>query len=90
MVTLGVPYTEEDIANARQSMQEQALKIESSLLSVEAIKESFDQEKKDIEALGQEFVPLKEREIIALIAYLQRLGTDIKLKNVEDQLGTKE
>lgn len=87
MVTLGVPYTEEDIANARKSMQEQALKIETSLYTVDAIRESFEQEKKE---LGEEFVPLKEREIIALIAYLQRLGTDIKLKNVEDQSGNKE
>jgi cytochrome c oxidase cbb3-type subunit I/II len=30
---------------------------------------------------GKEFVPLKNREIVALIAYLQRLGTDtVKVK----------
>lgn len=31
MVTLGVPYTEEDIANAEQSMDVQATKIEKNL-----------------------------------------------------------
>ena len=29
---------------------------------------------------GETFVPMKDREIVALIAYLQRLGTDIKVK----------
>ncbi|MFD2568181.1 cytochrome-c oxidase, cbb3-type subunit I [Pseudotenacibaculum haliotis] len=87
MVSLGVPYTEEDIAKARESMDQQAEKIKTSLYEVPDIKESFEQEKKD---LGDKFVPLKEREIIALIAYLQRLGTDIKLENVKDKLSIKE
>jgi cytochrome c oxidase cbb3-type subunit I/II len=26
-------------------------------------------------------VPMNEREIVAMIAYIQRLGTDIKVKN---------
>jgi len=30
---------------------------------------------------GEEFLPMEKREIIAMIAYLQRLGTDIKTKN---------
>ena len=36
------------------------------------IKKSFDELKV---SQGSEFVPAKEREIVALIAYLQRLGT---------------
>jgi cytochrome c oxidase cbb3-type subunit I/II len=32
------------------------------------------------EARGEKFVPMNEREIVALIAYMQRLGTDIKVK----------
>lgn len=66
MVSLGVPYTDKDIANAQNSIQEQASKIEKNLLANPEIKKSFE---------GGE-VALKDREIIALIAYLQRLGTD--------------
>lgn len=87
MVTLGVPYTKEDIANARQSMDAQATKIANSLMETEDIKKSFAAEKRD---LGAEYIPLKEREIIALIAYLQRLGTDIRLADIEDKLSIKE
>ncbi len=83
MATLGVPYTDEDIESARQNMNTQAETIVNNLLDNPDIKKSFDEEQKD---LGADFVPLKEREIIALIAYLQRLGTDIKVKDVTDQL----
>ena len=77
MVSLGVPYTDEDIANARENMSKQADGIVNNLLQDPDIKSSYEQERKDV---GEGFVPLKEREIIALIAYLQRLGTDIKVK----------
>jgi len=33
---------------------------------------------------------MKDREIVALIAYLQRLGTDIKIENVEDASAQNE
>jgi cytochrome c oxidase cbb3-type subunit I/II len=57
--TLGVPYTDEDIKNAKKSIDEQAAQI--------------------VENLKKEKVKVaKEKEIIALIAYLQRMGTDIK------------
>lgn len=78
MVTLGVPYTDEDIANAQQSMTVQATAIANDLLEIEDIKTSFSNERKE---KGNSYVALKDREIIALIAYLQRLGTDIKLKD---------
>ncbi len=32
---------------------------------------------------GEAFVPVEKREIVALIAYLQRLGTDIKTTEVK-------
>ena len=35
--------------------------------------------KEEKELKGDDFIPVKDREIIALIAYLQRLGTDIKV-----------
>ena len=39
--------------------------------------------KKNAAARGEKFVPMKDREIVALIAYLQRLGTDIKVKDAK-------
>lgn len=71
MVTLGVPYTPEEIANVVQNMDAQATKIATKLLSNPEINKAF----------GSDTVkPLKNREIIALIAYLQRLGTDTQVK----------
>jgi cytochrome c oxidase cbb3-type subunit I/II len=71
MVTLGVPYSEADINNALKHMDEQATKIETNLLANPEIKKSFGKETA---------APLKNREIVALIAYLQRLGTDTQVK----------
>ena len=87
MVSLGVPYTDEDIANAQQSIKEQSKMIEENLYQDPDIKSSFEEEKRDF---GAEYVPLKDREIVALIAYLQRLGTDIKVVDIKDQLTLKE
>ncbi|GEC79421.1 bifunctional cbb3-type cytochrome C oxidase subunit I/II [Flavobacterium aquatile] len=72
MVTLGVPYSDADITNALKSIDAQASKIEKNLLANAEIKKSFEKETA---------VPLKDREIIAVIAYLQRLGTDIQVKD---------
>ncbi|UIR56613.1 cytochrome-c oxidase, cbb3-type subunit I [Sphingobacterium sp. SRCM116780] len=59
MRKLGVPYTDQEIANAQANLAKQAKGI------VEDLK------KNQVNVLA-------DREIIALIAYLQRLGTDIK------------
>jgi len=80
MATLGVPYTEEDIKNARQNMDAQASAIEKNLYSDPDFVKSYEESKKNAATRGEEFVPMKDREIVALIAYLQRLGTDIKVK----------
>jgi cytochrome c oxidase cbb3-type subunit I/II len=71
MVTLGVPYSDAEINNALKHMDEQATKIENNLLANPDIKKSFGNETA---------APLKNREIVALIAYLQRLGTDTQVK----------
>jgi cytochrome c oxidase cbb3-type subunit I/II len=71
MVTLGVPYTKEEIANAQKSIDEQASKIEKNLMTNAEINKSFK----------EATIPLKDREIVAVIAYLQRLGTDIQVKD---------
>jgi cytochrome c oxidase cbb3-type subunit I/II len=72
MVTLGVPYTEAQINDAMKNIETQASKIESNLMKNAEIKKSFEKETAS---------PLKNREIVALIAYLQRLGTDTQIKN---------
>lgn len=72
MKTLGVPYSEQEIADAQKSIDAQASKIEKNLLTNAEIKKSFQNETA---------VPLKDREIVAVIAYLQRLGTDIEVKD---------
>jgi len=60
MITLGVPYTQEEADDAASIALAQAEKIAANLNNDE-----------NIEVLPQD-------EIVALIAYLQRLGTDIK------------
>jgi cytochrome c oxidase cbb3-type subunit I/II len=80
MVTLGVPYTDAQVANAEKDLRAQAIKIEESLKNDPDFVKSYDNSKKKAEARGEKFVPMNEREIVALIAYIQRLGTDIKVK----------
>ena len=82
MVKLGVPYTEEDIANAQQHMAEQGAKIEKNLYTNPDFVEAYEADK---QAGGVEFVEMRNREIVAMIAYLQRLGTDIKVKDLETE-----
>ncbi|NNC70647.1 MAG: cytochrome-c oxidase, cbb3-type subunit I [Flavobacteriaceae bacterium] len=80
MAKLGVPYSQEDIDNARSNMKEQAIGIEMNLYQDPAFAESYEASKIEASSNGLEFTPMNEREIVALIAYLQRLGTDIKVK----------
>ncbi|MBO3116133.1 cytochrome-c oxidase, cbb3-type subunit I [Winogradskyella sp. DF17] len=81
MVSLGVPYTEEDITNAQASMLEQGTQIEKNLYNDPDFVESYEADKA---AGGENFVEMRNREIVAIIAYLQRLGTDIKVKDDEN------
>jgi cytochrome c oxidase cbb3-type subunit I/II len=81
MQTLGVPYTDTDIANAQANLRAQATKIEENLKNDPDFVKSYEESKKKAEAKGEKFVPMNEREIVAMIAYIQRLGTDIKVKD---------
>jgi cytochrome c oxidase cbb3-type subunit I/II len=83
MQTLGVPYTDEQIANGQKDLRAQALKIEESLKNDPDFVKSYADSKKKAEARGEKFVPMNEREVVALIAYIQRLGTDIKVKTTK-------
>jgi cytochrome c oxidase cbb3-type subunit I/II len=80
MVTLGVPYTEEDIAGAQEAMDAQAAQIEKNLYADPEFVRSYEEEKTYAQQNGEEFIEMKDREIVAMIAYLQRLGTDIKIE----------
>jgi len=83
MQTLGVPYTDEEVKNAKTSIAEQSAKIEENLKNDPDFVKSYEQSEKNAKAKGETFVPMKDREIVALIAYLQRLGTDIKVKETQ-------
>ena len=86
MVKLGVPYSEEDIAGAKESMAEQALQIEKNLYSDPEFVRTYEADKKYAKENGEDFIEMRDREVVALIAYLQRLGTDIKIKEPEELL----
>ncbi len=67
LVKLGVPYSEEDINGAKQHLLTQAKGIEGNLR----------QDPEFVKNYGNSNI--QNKEIVALIAYLQRLGTDIKV-----------
>ena len=72
MRTLGVPYTDEDEKKAVKQLEDQALKIATDIVMnyPEGVRKTMN-----IDAKIQE---LKTKEMVAIIAYLQRIGTDIK------------
>lgn len=80
MQKLGVPYTDEEIAEAAAAVKAQAQKIEDNLKNDPDFVKSYEASRSAALAKGENFVPMSEREITALIAYLQRLGTDVKVK----------
>jgi len=85
MVALGVPYSEEEISNAQQSIAQQAVIIEQNLMEDPQFAKAYLEEVAQSKEMD-DFVPLSEREIVAMIAYLQRLGTDIsQTPNTEKQ-----
>ena len=63
MITLGVPYDEDYPAKANKDLVIQANEI------VDDMRATLEEEGFEVEA---------DREIVALIAYLQRLGVDIE------------
>ncbi len=74
MQTLGVPYPKGFEKKAKAAAEKQALEIATDIVNnhpKQVLKNI------DVEA---EIKRIKSTEIVALIAYLQRLGTDIKVK----------
>jgi len=83
MVTLGVLYSDEDIANAQQQMTTQGTQIEQNLYNDPDFAANYEADKKHAAENGVDFIEMKDREIVAIIAYLQRLGTDIKVNDLQ-------
>ena len=81
MRELGVPYTDYEIEKATTLIEMQASEIEKRLYNDPDFVRSYEESKKKAAAKGEVFVPMHQREITALIAYIQRLGTDIKVKD---------
>ena len=77
MIQLGVPYSERDIAAANDHMEAQANQIAANILEDPQFAEAYQQEKELLSGDMEAFVPLEDREIVALIAYMQRLGVDL-------------
>ena len=65
-------------------MDEQATQIEKNLYNDPDFAKTYEADKKYALENGQNFIEMRDREVVALIAYLQRLGTDIKVKNGND------
>lgn len=72
--TFDVPYTQAEIDSANTWADNQAKKIVKDIFS-----EAADLKTAYADRPGQ----LEKKEIVALIAYLQRLGTDIKTTEVK-------
>jgi len=89
MVTLGVPYSDEEITNAMENMDAQATQIEKNLYTDPDFAKSYEADKKYAAENGANFVEMRDREIVSLIAYLQRLGTDIKVKETNETVSQK-
>ncbi len=75
MQTLGVPYAKGYDKKAMKDLETQALWIATDIVN-NLPKEVLKTINKE-----EEINKLKSKEIVALIAYLQRLGTDIKAKD---------
>ncbi len=84
LVSLGVPYTEDEITRAQDWMTEQSEKVVKNLYSDPDFVKTYEADMQYAKENGEEFIEMKNREIVAVIAYLQRLGTDIKVTNTED------
>ncbi len=71
MVMLGVPYSQFELDKAVYLLKNQALEVEKNLR----------QDPEFVKNYGN--ANIENKEIVALIAYLQRLGTDIKAESTD-------
>jgi cytochrome c oxidase cbb3-type subunit I/II len=74
MTTLGVPYPVGFDVSATADLNRQAVQISKGLMNDDKVKQLVEFE---------QITDLEKKEIIAMIAYLQRIGKDIKDENKE-------
>ena len=76
MITLGVPYDQDDVKNAKKNAMAQA----DSIAGIIAEYKYAELQKAGMKNVTKEQLKkkIKSQEVVALIAYLQRLGVDIK------------
>mgnify|MGYP006203283465 CR=1 FL=1 len=78
------PYLMKDMDKAvsriEKAIEKQALSIEKNLYTDPDFRKSYEESRKAAALKGDPFIPMHQREIIPMIAYLQRMGTDIKVK----------
>jgi cytochrome c oxidase cbb3-type subunit I/II len=77
MKTMGVPYPENYDKKALSDLKKQANEIAVDIVNNIPGKKLSDAEK------AEKVKSIESKEIIAIIAYLQRLGTDIKPKTIK-------
>jgi cytochrome c oxidase cbb3-type subunit I/II len=78
MKSLGVPYTKKQIAGSIAAAKKQAFPIALEISIAEDKKKKGETTKQQEKRLTPAALKLADKQVIALIAYLQRLGTDIK------------
>ncbi|MBP7172570.1 MAG: cytochrome-c oxidase, cbb3-type subunit I [Cloacibacterium sp.] len=77
----GVPYSPAQVDSLDAWVKNQSVGIANRIVSEDSdIKKQIETQKAE---KGKDFIPLENREVVALIAYLQRLGTDIKTAEVK-------
>ena len=76
MMALGVPYTEQERANSLDSARAQARMIAQSI----ADQALTPQQKQDPSLVKATVTQYEDKQVVAMIAYLQRLGTDLFAK----------
>lgn len=83
LAAIGVPYEGDDFDQEKvfAGMDKQAQEIEARIFNESPDLKDLYAKKQAKE--GGDFVPLHKREIVALIAYLQRLGTDLSSEETE-------
>ena len=71
-------------------MATQGAEIEQNLYADPEFVRVYEAEKQYALENGIEFTEMRNREVVAVIAYLQRLGTDIKITTTEEQSDTQK
>ena len=73
----------------KEEKNEQGTEIEKNLYADPDFAKTYEADKNYAAENGEAFIEMRNREVVALIAYLQRLGTDIKIKSEPEVTAAK-